>query len=80
MQVYTKDKLQELGVEVQLNQHVTRVSPTRVSLDSGEELKTHTLVWAGGLLANPVVKDLGVELVRGNRIPVGPDLTLEKPS
>jgi NADH dehydrogenase len=54
LQVYTKDKLQELGVEVQLNRHVSRVSSTRVSLDSGEELKAHTLVWAGGLLANVV--------------------------
>ncbi len=76
LQTYTKDKLQELGVEVQLKTHVTRLSPTRVALDSGEELKAHTLIWAGGLLANPVASDLGVELVHGNRIPVGPDLTL----
>ena len=76
LQIYTKEKLQELGVEVQLNRHVTHVSPTRVTLDSGEEIKAHTLVWAGGLLANPLVKELEVERVRGDRLPVGPDLTL----
>ena len=77
LQTYTQDRLQEMGVEVQLNKHVARVSPTRVSLDNGDEIKTNTLIWAGGLLANPIVKDLDVELVRGGRIPVGPDLTLE---
>jgi len=77
-QVYTKNKLEGLGVDVRLEQHVTEVSPSRVTLQTGEKLKSHTLIWAGGLQANPLVKDLGLELTRGNRLPVGPDLALSQ--
>ncbi len=37
-------------------------------------MKTHTVVWAAGLSANPVATSLGIELAPGGRIPVGPDL------
>jgi len=70
-------KLEDMGVEVRLGVHVAQVSPTRVTLQSGEILKAHTLVWAGGMQANPLVADLGIELVHGERIPVGPELTLK---
>jgi len=39
-------------------------------------LNAHTLIWGAGLQANPVVSGLGLELQHGNRIAVGPDLTL----
>jgi NADH dehydrogenase len=40
-------------------------------------VKTHTLIWAAGLKANPIVQSLGVELGHGGRIPVGPDLQVK---
>src|SRR5207249_11436555 len=43
---------------------------------SGEKLKAHTLVWGAGLQGNALVQSLGIELQRGNRIAVGPDLAL----
>ena len=55
---------------------VASVTPTTVTLKSGETLKAHTLVWGAGLQGNPLVQSLGLELQRGNRIGVGPDLTL----
>jgi NADH dehydrogenase len=55
---------------------VSSVAPTRVTLKSGEELKAHTLVWGAGLQGNKLVKSLGLDLQRGNRIGVGPDLTV----
>jgi NADH:ubiquinone reductase (H+-translocating) len=55
---------------------VASVSPTRVKLKGGEELKAHTLVWGAGLVGNSLVQTLGLELQRGNRIGVGPDLAL----
>ena len=39
-------------------------------------LDAHTLVWGAGLQGNPLVQALGLELERGNRIGVGPELTL----
>jgi len=75
-QVYTKSKLEELGVDILLGQRVAEVSPSLITLQSGETIKAQTLVWAGGLQANPLVKELGLELAPGNRVPVGPDLAL----
>ena len=74
---YTKRTLEKLGVEVVLGEQVSEIAPTRVTLKSGKELKAHTLVWGAGMQANPIVQSLGVELQRGNRVPVGPDLSIE---
>jgi NADH dehydrogenase len=73
---YTGNALAERTVEARTGAMVASVSPTRVALKSGEELKAHTLVWGAGLQGNRLVQTLGVELQRGNRIAVGPDLTL----
>jgi len=73
---YAAKALTDRGVEVKTGMAVSSVEPTRVTLKSGEELKAHTLVWGAGLQGNPVVQSLGIELQRGNRIGVGPDLTL----
>jgi NADH dehydrogenase len=55
---------------------VQSVSPNRVTLASGEVIPAHTLVWGAGLQGNTLVQSLGIELERGNRIGVGPDLEL----
>ena len=55
---------------------VASVSPTRVTLKSGKALDAHTLVWGAGLQGNALVQSLGLELERGNRIGVGPELTV----
>ena len=73
---YAQQALTDRDVEVQTGEAVAAVSPTRVKLKSGEEIKAHTLVWGAGLQGNPLVQSLGIELERGNRIGVGPELTL----
>jgi NADH:quinone reductase (non-electrogenic) len=73
---YAANALADRSVEVMTGTAVASVAPTRVTLRSGEELKAHTLVWGAGLQANEVVQSLGVPLARGNRIAVGPELTL----
>src|SRR5207247_4995897 len=73
---YTAKALADRTVEVMTGAMVASVSPTRVTLKSGEELKAHTLVWGAGLQGNQLVQSLGLELQRGNRIGVGPDLAL----
>jgi NADH dehydrogenase len=73
---YTAKALADRTVEVVTGTAVSSVTPTRVTLKSGEELKAHTLVWGAGLQGNSLVRSLGIELARGNRIAVGPDLTL----
>ena len=73
---YTKQTLEEYGVDVLLGEIVESVEPTRVRLKSGKVLEAHTLVWGAGLTASPIGRDLGVELQRGNRIAAEPDLSL----
>jgi len=77
LRTYTQRALEERDVEVVLGDPVASVGPTRVTLRSGTELKAHTLVWGAGLEANPLAASLGVELERGGRVPVGPELSLE---
>jgi NADH:quinone reductase (non-electrogenic) len=76
LRTYAMKALTDRTVEVMTGALVSSVTPTRVTLKSGEELKAHTLVWGAGLQGNPLVGSLGIELQRGNRIGVGPDLTL----
>ena len=73
---YAKDALEQRTVEVMTGARVKSVSPTRVTLSTGDVISAHTLVWGAGLQGNSLVQSLGIELQRGNRIAVGPDLEL----
>ena len=73
---YTKGALEERGVTVLLGELVESVEPTRVKLKSGTVLDAHTLVWGAGLSASPLAKSLGLELERGGRVTVEPDLSI----
>ncbi len=73
---YARDALEQRTVEVMTGARVQSVSPTRVTLASGDVIPAHTLVWGAGLQGNALVESLGIELERGNRIAVGADLEL----
>jgi NADH dehydrogenase len=73
---YTKQALETLGVQVLLGESVAAITPTRVTLRSGAVLAAHTVVWGAGLQAHPLTTSLGLELQKGNRIVVGPDLSV----
>jgi NADH dehydrogenase len=77
IRTYTVKALEKRTVEVMTGEIVASVAPTRVTLKSGKELDAHTLVWGAGLQGNQLVHSLGLDLERGNRIGVGPDLTIE---
>ena len=73
---YARDALEQRTVEVLTGARVESVATTRVTLASGESIPAHTLVWGAGLQGNGLVQSLGIELERGNRLGVGPDLEL----
>jgi NADH dehydrogenase len=73
---YAQHELEDRGVEIMLGERVEAVEPTRVKLASGTVLNAHTLVWGAGLQASPLTQSLGVELQKGNRIAVDPELRL----
>src|SRR4051812_9591384 len=76
IRAYTLKALEKRTVEVMSAERVASVTPTRVTLGSGTVLKAHTLVWGAGLQGNRLVESLGLDLQRGNRIGVGPELSL----
>ena len=76
LRAYTEEALRKRTVEVITGEVVASVRPTRVTLKSGTEIAAHTLVWGAGLQGNQLVQSLGLELERGNRIGVGPDLAV----
>jgi NADH dehydrogenase len=73
---YVRQELEKRGVEVLVGEVATSVTPRRVTLKSGNVLPAHTLVWGAGLQAHPLATSLGLELQRGNRITVEPDLSI----
>ena len=77
LQKYTVKALEKRTVEVMTGEIVASVTPTRVTLKSGKTIEAHTLVWGAGLQGNELVHSLGLQLERGNRIAVGPELTIE---
>ena len=73
---YAVEALTKRGVEVTTGEVVEAITPLRVTLKSGKELKAHTLVWGAGLQGNALIQSLGLELERGNRIGVDGELRI----
>ena len=68
--------LEKLGVEVRTNQRVTADSEHAVTLADGEQLAVRTVLWAAGVQASALVRDLPVNRDRAGRVEVQPDLSL----
>lgn len=68
--------LESRGVDVVTSAPVAHVDESAVHLDGGRVLRAGTIVWAAGVRAAPVAELLGVELGRGGRIVVAPDLSV----
>jgi NADH dehydrogenase len=76
LRAYAEKALVERGVEVLTGDVVKSITPERVTLASGTALRAHTLVWGAGLQGNELVRSLGVELEKGNRLGVDAQLRL----
>lgn len=72
---YARLGLERLGVEVVLGKRVDAIQPEHVSI-AGEVVPVGLTLWAAGVSASPLGAQLGVELDRGGRVKVGPDLQL----
>ncbi len=69
--------LEDLGVEVLHGKPVTQIEKDKVFL--GEQvLESPNIVWAAGVVANPVVETLDVEKDRAGRAIVSPDMSLPR--
>jgi NADH dehydrogenase len=70
-----KAQLEDLGVDVRLNSFVTDIAPGKVKV--GEEwIACDVVLWATGVAASPLGKQLGVETDKAGRVFIEPDLTI----
>ncbi|HNQ74016.1 MAG TPA: NAD(P)/FAD-dependent oxidoreductase [Verrucomicrobiota bacterium] len=69
-------QLTALGVQIHNNIHVQAIRAHEVELADGRVIRAGTIIWAAGVAASPLAGELGVELDRGGRIKVAPDLSL----
>lgn len=65
--------LRARGVEVRTQTSVKEATPTGITLDTGEFVETHTLVWCVGVRPDPLVSEVGLPVERG-RLVVDPRL------
>ena len=70
-----KSQLEELGVQVRLNSFVSDIAPGRVKVGD-EWIDCDVVVWATGVAASPIGKQLGVETDKAGRVFVQPDLSI----
>ncbi len=69
-------QLERLGVQVRTSTRVGAIRQGEVHLATGEIIRAQNILWAAGVSAVPITQTLGVELDRGGRVKVNPDLSL----
>jgi NADH:ubiquinone reductase (H+-translocating) len=69
-------QLERLGVEVRTSCPVKDINQGTITLANGEVIRAENILWGAGVMANPLTRQLGVELDRAGRIKVNPDLSL----
>jgi NADH dehydrogenase len=73
---YAKERLQSLGVEVRNKTRVTDVQKGKLLFEDGSSLEAEAIVWAAGVEASPLTRNLGVETDRSGRVTPNPDLSI----
>ena len=71
--------LLRLGVEVRVGKAVTKIEDGAVWIGD-ERIEAHTILWAAGVAAAPLSRDLGPGLDRAGRVIVEPDLVRARAS
>ena len=69
-------KLTKLGVEIRHSTSVVGYEHHQLQFKDGTTLPTETVIWAAGIQGAALGAELGVELQRGARVPVTPELHL----
>ncbi len=62
---YARQKMEESGINVMLENGVAAIRPDTAVLEKGGELDTHTVVWCAGIAQNPI--SLGMDLKKDKR-------------
>jgi len=72
---YARHSLERSGVKFIIGNPLHECTPDKVVLSSGEEIKTTTIIWTGGIRGNSLLERAGFSVSRG-RIQVDPYLRI----
>lgn len=70
---FARQGLERLGVDVMTGKRVNSIRDHEISVE-GEVVPVGLTLWAAGVAASPLAAQLGVDMDRGGRVKVGPDL------
>ena len=71
----TRDKLEEMGVEVRTSAKVEHINTEGVVVN-GERIRSATILWTAGVVGSAAGEWLGAETDKAGRVKVGPDLSV----
>jgi NADH dehydrogenase len=77
LRAYTRDQLVKRGVDVQLDTAIAEVTPNRVILKDGRDLRSDITVWTAGVAAPPEARSWGLSQGHAGRLETGPDLRVK---
>jgi NADH dehydrogenase len=77
LRAYTRDQLVKRGVDVQLDTAIAEVTPDRVILTDGRDLRSDITVWTAGVAAPPGARAWGLPQGHAGRLQAGPDLRVK---
>lgn len=69
-------ELRTHGVEIRLNTKVTGAGEDYVELNGTDRIPTRTIIWAGGITPNPILKELGCPHSRHGAVVVSEELAV----
>jgi NADH:quinone reductase (non-electrogenic) len=69
-------QLEKLGVQVRTGVQVKNLRAGELEMAGGEIIRAGNILWAAGVSATPLAKQLGVELDKAGRVKVNPDLSV----
>ncbi|HLJ04193.1 MAG TPA: NAD(P)/FAD-dependent oxidoreductase [Solirubrobacteraceae bacterium] len=62
---FATELMRERGIDVRLETQLTEVTPTSVTLSTGETIPCRTVCWTAGVRGNPIAERLGLPLSQG---------------
>jgi len=74
---YAAKRLARRGIEIRVSTTLASYDGETAVLSDGTEIAAHTLVWTAGVMANPLLGQLGLPLDERGRIRVDPLLRVE---
>jgi NADH:ubiquinone reductase (H+-translocating) len=74
---YTDRQLRKRGVDIRLNTRLDAVEADAALLSDGSRIPTETVVWTAGVVANPMLAQLGLPLDDSGRVTVDSTLRVE---